>query len=119
MNRFEQCLDMCNSGFRNVLRRNIPEVKKLESLDDLKDLRLVKIDDYIPGLGDGLSLEYQASAPTLFPHVRQRLIDKGIAKPHNIECTSLENEGTPHEVYAVIIKFYRGRLEISLYVTKT
>ena len=92
------------------LRANVPEIKRVESLDDLKDLKLARQTD----LGEILILQYEAIAPTLFPAVRQRLIDRGVAKRHNMLHTSMKNEGTPNEVYNVTMDFYGARLQISL-----
>ena len=90
----------------------IPEIQRLESLDDLHDLNLSRSDD----LGDILFVRYEALAPELFPHVRQRLIDSGMAKRHNVLSTGRRNKNTPDETYNVRMGFYGKRLQISLTV---
>ena len=65
-----------------------------------------------------LILQYEAKAPKLFPAVRQRLMDAGIAKRHNMLHTSLKHGGTPAEVYTVVMGFYGNSLQIVLDVHK-
>lgn len=97
------------------LRENIPEIQRIESLDDLQDLELVKETD-LPDMV--LVLRYKANTPSLFPAVRQRLLDKNVAKKHNMLHTSLRNRGTLDEFYRVTMGFYGNRLLISLDVRK-
>lgn len=97
------------------LRLNVPEVQRLEALDDLHDLRFVK-DENVSYLT--VILQYEATAPVLFPHVRQRLIDHGVAKRHNMLSTEVKNRGTADEVYRVRMGFYGNMLQIALAVRR-
>ena len=114
MNQFEEHLIRYMQEGMEYLRANVPEIQRVESLDDLKDLKLTKHTD----LSEILVLQYEATALTLFPAVRQRLIDKGVAKRHNMLCTSVLNEGTASELYRVTIGFYGARLQVSLDIHK-
>jgi len=106
-------------GFRehgaDYLRKNLPEVQRIESMDELHGLNLTGARSLV---GNIIFMAYEASAPSLFPHVRQRLIDKGIAKRHNMLDTLIENEGTPSETYRTHMGFYGSRLQIALTVRK-
>lgn len=114
MNPFDEHLAKYREEGIEYLRTNVPEVQRVEALDDLQNLKLVKQSD----LDIILMLKYEATAPTLFPAVRQRLLDRDVAKRHNMLYTSLKNEGTPDEVYNVTMGFYGNRLQISLDVHK-
>ncbi|MBI4453901.1 hypothetical protein HY636_04630 [Candidatus Woesearchaeota archaeon] len=114
MNAFDEHLARYRQEGIEYLRANLPEIQRVESLDDLKDLKLTRHTD----IGVILMLQYEATAPTLFPAVRQRLMDAGVAKRHNMLHTSLKNEGTPDEVYNVTMGFYGAKLQISLDVHK-
>ena len=111
-------IDEYLEGYRQegiqYLKSNVPEIKKLESLDELHNLKLTQGSD----LGIILVLKYEAKAPELFPAVRQRLIDKSIAKRHNFIGTRQENKGTPEETYMVHMGFYGSKLQIVLTVHK-
>jgi hypothetical protein len=110
MNNFDEHLAIYRQEGINYLRANVPEIRRIESLDDLKNLTLTRQRD----LDLLLILQYEATAPTLFPAVRQRLMDAGVAKRHNMLHTSVKNEGKPDEVYNVTMGFYGARLQISL-----
>ncbi|HJX05793.1 MAG TPA: hypothetical protein VJ461_03720 [Candidatus Nanoarchaeia archaeon] len=110
MNKFNEHLALYYKEGASYLRANVPEIQRIEALDELHDLKLVKQ----VNLNDILILQYQATAPTLFPAVRQRLIDRGIAKRHDMLHTSVRNKGTQDEVYNVTMGFYGNTLQISL-----
>jgi len=114
MNAFYEHLAKYREEGIEYLRANIPEIQKVEALDDLQDLKLVGQTD----LDRILILQYEANAPSLFPAIRQRLLDEGIAKRRNMLHTSVKNEGTPDEVYNVTMGFYGNKLQISLDVHK-
>ena len=114
MNPFDEHLAKYREEGIEYLRANIPEIKKLESLDDLKNLKLIKQND----MSVILILEYEANAPTLLPAVRQRLIEKGMGKEHNMLHTSIKNKGKPDEAYNIMMGFYGNKLQISLDVYK-
>ncbi|MBU3940854.1 MAG: hypothetical protein KKH88_02940 [Nanoarchaeota archaeon] len=110
MNPFDEHLARYREQGIEYLRANVPEIQRLESLDDLENLELIGTTD----LGEFLKLQYEANAPNLFPAVRQRLIESGLAKRHNMLHTSVENQGSPDEAYNVTMGFYGNKLQISL-----
>ncbi len=110
MNPFDGHLTRYREEGIEYLRANVPEIQRFEALDDLHDLKLVRETDY----ADILILEYEAAAPSLFPAVRQGLLERTVAKRHNMLHTYVENEGTPDEVYNVTMGFYGNKLQISL-----
>jgi len=98
----------------DYLRKHLPEVQRLENLDKLQDLKLVGEKS-----GGGiLTLDYKARAPSLFPAARQRLIDQGVVKKHNILCTFRRYANNPSEDYRLILGFYGDALQIHLALTK-
>lgn len=105
-------------GFRkhgaDYVRRNFPEVQRIELMDELNKLKLTGATD----LGDIIMMEYEAFAPSLFPYVRKSLIDKGIAKKHNILDIKRENRDGLHEKYRTRMGFYGSKLQIALTVTR-
>ena len=109
MRLFKEYLEGYKTKGIDYLRRNVPEIQRLESFEKFENLRFVSGRD----LGDILIIEYEARAPSLFPAVRQRLIDEGIAKRHNMLHTSLGNE-----LYNVTMGFFGNSLQISLNVCK-
>ncbi len=93
------------------LKAGIPELQDLESQPVFETFQLVRaiINPYA-------IFEFDVKAPSLFPYVRQRLIDSDIVKRHNIIHTGgLELED---EVYRVTIGF-RGRvIQVTLNFTE-
>ena len=114
MNRFDEHLAKYKKSGMEYLKANVPEIQRIESLDDFLELTFIKDID----AGEVLMLQYEAKAPSLFPYVRQRLIDKGVVKKHNMLHTSRKNIGTPDEIYNVIMGFYGSALQISIDVNK-
>ena len=114
MNSFDKHIVRYREKVSEYLRANVPEIQKLESLDDLQDLRLTKAAE----LDRILMLQYEAKGTNLFPQVRQRLIDKGIAKRHNMIGTHVDKKGTYEETYCLNMGFYGSTLRISLKVYK-
>ena len=113
MNPFEKHLERYREEGIDYLRANVPEVQRVESLEELQDLRLVRQSD----LGSTLMLMYEAAAPSLFPAVRQRLIDRGFGR-HHMVSGKREKRGTPEETCRVTMGFYGSMLQISLKVRK-
>ena len=97
------------------LRVNIPEVQKIESLDILKDLKLIRQID----LDEIVILQYEATAPDLFPAVRKNFIEMGIVKKHNVSWTGIKNKGTADERYEIMLCFYGASLQIYLDIGKS
>ena len=110
MNQFDEHLARYRQEGISYLRANIPEIQRVESFADLKDLTLRRRTD----LGEILILQYEATAPTLFPAVRKRLMEAGVANGHSILHTQIKNKGTKDEVYNVTMGFYAARLQISI-----
>jgi hypothetical protein len=95
--------------FRQLVDKGVvfPEISRLKSIEELQDLRLI-------GCSDDdvyMSFKYEAVAPELFPAVRQRLIDLGVAKIHNMCDTSLGQDGNRYRVH---MGFYGNKLQIML-----
>ncbi len=114
MNRFDEHLAGYRKSGMEYLSANVPEIKRIEALEDFSELTFIKDTD----AGEVLMLQYEAKAPSLFPYVRQSLIDKGVAKKHNMIRISKKNEGTPEEIYNVLMGFYGIALQISIDVHK-
>jgi len=119
MNKFSEYLLGYKEDGMNYLRANVPELQRLESLVDLTNLKLVNEpnDFKVTDLGL-LMLRYQATAPTLFPHVRKNIISSGIAKKNNMLYRSIKCKGKSDESYSLKMGFYGNRLQIYLTVTK-
>lgn len=90
-----------NPKVRAALSQQVPWIGRLESLDSLKDLRLVNT-HLIPG-GDGTIVSYTATAATneLYQDPVQALKDDGVIprgakEPERID-TATHNEGRPDE----------------------
>ena len=94
------------------LRKTIPKIKRLESLDELKDLRLVRHTDDC-GV---VMLIYEASAPYLYPSVRP-LLTKKVAK-NGVVTTFTRNRGELNEFIEAQITGYGGSLQIILSVNR-
>ncbi|MBT3985473.1 hypothetical protein HOD38_05265 [archaeon] len=114
MNLFSKHLEGYKKEGIKYLRLNVPEIQRIESLKELEDITLLKETDG----GIVFVLEYDIKAPALFPHVRKKIIESGIAKRHNVLNTSVENEGTPEEIYSIVLGFYGNDLQIHLKVHK-
>ena len=84
------------SGVRQVLREQFPRIDKLESLDSLRDLKLTGIN-----LREDVSyvgLWYEGVATDdLYPHVRARMIETGIANKNQITLREIGSKGTNEE----------------------
>jgi hypothetical protein len=114
MSAFDLYLAIYDDKGLDYLRKHLPEVQRLENLNELQDLKLVdKKSD-----GGILTLDYKARAPSLFPAVRQRLIDQGVVKRHNVLCTFRRYADTSLEDYRLILGFYGDALQIHLALTK-
>ncbi len=104
------------TGYRrqgvDYLGENVPQIQKLVALDDLHNLKFIKGHD----LGRILRLGYEAVAPSLIPHVRKNLMERGIGKKHDFLFCSSKNKGKEDGSYTVIMGFYRKKLQISLEV---
>ena len=109
---YELYKDLGGAEGVKYLRNNVQEIKRLEKLDALHDLELIEDINIV----NGVLLEYSARAPSLFPHVRQRLIEKGIAR--STVSTKREDVGTSEETYRVHMTYHSGMLQIALTVRK-
>jgi len=101
-----------NTGIRETLRKSTPEIARLESLDGLRDLKLVslKMDGYI-------ALGYEATAtPDLYPHVRARLIDAGVVSKSNVLSSSTFNRGQNEECESLQLGFHGAAVQAFLRV---
>jgi hypothetical protein len=110
MKRFEEIMIRYKEEGLAYLRANVPEIQRIESFSGLHNLRVKKQAD----LDDILFLHYDAKAPELFHAVRQRLIDAGVAKRHNVIRMWIENKGMPDELYRVDLRFYGSSLLVHL-----
>ena len=114
MNRFDEHLAGYRKSGMEYLSANVPEIKRIEALEDFSELTFIKDTD----AGLILVLQYEAKAPSLFPYVRKELLDIGVAKEHNMLRISRKNIGTPEEIYNVVMGFYGSALQISIDVHK-
>ena len=110
MTSFEEHFAKYRQEGIEYLRANFPEVQRIESLDVLKDLKLIKQTD----LDCIVVLEYEATAPDLFPAVRKNFIERGIVKRYNVSWTGIKNKGTADERYEIMLCFYGASLQIYL-----
>jgi hypothetical protein len=80
---------------RGALKQKIEQIGRLESLDDLKDLRILGI-SYVED--DLFSVEYGAIAsPGLYPNIVENLVDRKVINRGNIIREYYENQGKPDE----------------------
>jgi hypothetical protein len=90
------------SGIREALRKQFPKIDKLESLDGLRNLRLIGIDARDDDTN--LLLFYEAVATEdFYSHVRTRLIDEGVGSEDNIIVKAICCKGTSNEYERVML----------------
>jgi len=114
MGDFNHLLVEYNDNGIEPLRKKIPEIKKLESLDDLQDLEFLGAthDDKIYEL---LVLSYRARAsPSLYSKVKKGSIPRIIAKKKNIVSSSVIVNNLLVEFVRIHIRYYDSRLQIFL-----
>src|SRR3989344_475790 len=78
-------------GF-NYLRMKLPEIKRLESLEELHDMKLRR--EVV--VGDVLLLAYTASS-SWYPHIRRSLVERRIVRKSAVSRTSVEHAGMENE----------------------
>ena len=94
-------------------RDTVPEIKRIESLDALKDLKLERTEVLTPQ--DLFFIQYSASVdPEQYAGMRKYLIDQGVAKRHNFARNNVEKKGTPEETLRIRLSYYGTALQISL-----
>src|SRR3989338_3129424 len=90
-------------GVREAVRKITPQIRNLESLDTLIDLRLTSLTT-----DSDVKLCYEATATVdLYPYVRSRLISAGIIKKDNVVSTTRNNKGENDE-YELLHFSFRG-----------
>jgi len=100
------------SGIRETLREQFPHLDKLESLDCLKDLRLTGIKTH----GSFIGLDYEATATEdFYPHVRSKLIEKGIGSKNSVSVHAIGCKGTGNEYEEVQISFSGAQTFVKVY----
>lgn len=109
MNTFGQHYAHYRSRGFNYLRMKLPEIKRLESLEELRDLKLVRE----VAVGDILFLVYTATSPW-YPHIRRSLVERRIVRRSAVSRTSVEYEGTDKEFVRTHLHFYCSRLQVIL-----
>ncbi len=101
-----------NTEVRDVLRNSTSGIEKLESLDSLRNLRLISLKTE-----SLIQLSYEAIATSdLYPHVRTRLIDAEVIKKHNVRDTRTGNKGQPNEYESVHLTFHGADVQVFLKV---
>lgn len=114
MGVYEDYLEGYREKGVDFIRTNVPEVKEFENCSVLQDLKLLKHTD----MDVSIVLHYVARAPDLFPSVRKRIIELGLAKQGNMMYSSLRNKGTENEIYNITMGFYGKKLQINLNLLK-
>jgi hypothetical protein len=94
MRQFTQ--ELLNPEIREVLRRRIPQIDQLELMVGFRDLKLTELS----ANETTFLVKYEAIASdSLYPHVRSRLMERGIK---GIIGTDLKNKGRIDEHETVI-----------------
>ena len=99
------------TGLREFIRKRFPEIEKLETLDNLKELKLTGF--YANEDFPFISLDYEAIAfKDLYSNVRARLIELGFdnirvdLKEKRYESVTLFLKGENHKGAEVKLKVY-------------
>ena len=84
-----------NLSVREALKTRIPQIGRLESLEELRNLRITGLrmtDDNL------CIINYETIAsPGLYPHVRARLIERGVISEKNALYSSIGHKGQSDE----------------------
>ncbi|MFH1589824.1 MAG: hypothetical protein ABIB43_04625 [archaeon] len=126
MSKFDKHFKKYEAEGVNYLRENIPELQKIESLDELQDLKFIK-EDYVGAKITGIPnlsytsiimLWYEAKAPELFPNIEQKLINKKVVQKKNLLYKSKTMRKESEDYHTTHIGFYENQLQIVLSLRK-
>ena len=82
------------SEIRKTLRKNVPQINKLEGLTDFKNLKLIEVNDK----GKISIIFYEGIASQeLYPNVSKKLIEKEVIRKDNLMDSWIVNKGQPNE----------------------
>lgn len=107
------------AGGVDFLRTQVPEIQRLEALEELADVRLVRAETLPPETPTPQLVrveyegEYAGEATEVSQAMRTLLSEHGIGKAYNI--IGMRQESRAHELY---LSLYEGCLRINLRVTK-
>ena len=104
---FDKHLEKYRSKGIDHLRKNVPQIQRIESSKKLGNLRFIGHED----LGTVLKLQYDAKVPFSLRNIEQRLISAGLAKRRHILGTRYER----NEESNVELGFYGYALQISIH----
>jgi len=97
---------------RDILRNKVELIDKLENLDCLDNLRLVKL--HVSG-DDIFAAKYEAVASNeIYPHLKSRLIEKGVATRKSVFRSGVENKDKLNEYEFVTMSFSGGSIQVEL-----
>lgn len=119
MDRQQFLQDVLNSsGVREALRRYVPQIDRLESLDSLAALELTGMHIGWTVLdGCFADINYQAIASgDVYPYVRTKLIEKGVIGQHNVVHTTRCFSGSPIEYEELHLVFVGKQIQVFLTV---
>jgi len=78
------------SEIREILRKNVPQINKLESLADLKNLKVVSV----TAKEKIVVIFYEGVASReLYPDVGKKLIEKKVIREDNLMNSRIANKG--------------------------
>jgi len=101
--------------------RDIPAIGSLESLGEqgiLADLRLTSMSTPRISSMNLFVLDYEsrASDKRIYPNVRARLIELGVAERHDIRADGTTNKGNSDEYEEVRLHLHGAKLQVQLRV---
>ena len=101
------------SGIREALREQFPHLDQLESLDGIQDLRLTGMKTRAQSF---IGLDYEATATEdFYPHVRSKLIEKGIGSKNSVFVDTIGCKGTTNKYEKVLLSFSGIHTSLKVY----
>ena len=113
---YEESRFMMPREGERYLRKNVPELMRLESVESLKNLELFKADWFADCM---VIVAYRARVESPpYPRIGKVLIDAGAATGENIVSSKIRNKGMLSEYVRLHLAYYDGDLSVVLSVRK-